>query len=745
MRRIALLLIAAMLMPMFAVTAQDAEFKPPRKWTFGSMGVALREDLTVYQGGALDADGKQVIKEKDRLLKWDGTELKTLDDFCRCLYATKPGDICEVEISRPVGDTDERETLTVKIKLSDPKQSYKDLYVNRDKRRRDFNWRAQEGVTKGGPLRDKLWPRIQKHKLERAWDDLLAAQERELDLWDSYESTTSCELLLSDPLSAHQWISEVGDGMTATEFQPIPLDGLCRLLDRKPGDVEFPLPQVSKDGDGAPARSEAWGKALAEVLDALDPLAAARKNENFPQVAARVRDFVFAWRGDPAFEKSAQVVQDIRELGIDCVPALQCADVARVRLAGHGRDAWQELSALPAVEAAHPAIEVEGDCRIIVAGGRTIVLGGAKTNRYRITGDAHVDLIVDVGGDDDYVDCGQTTNGGVSIVIDLAGNDHYRATKKWGVAAGVLGTAIIDDRNGNDVYEAPDWGIGACLGGVGLLIDSRGNDRYLGGTNSIGCAAYGVGGVIDLEGNDVYDAHGYSVGCGQPGGVGVVIDRDGDDRYRSNGEEPSGYGTKGEWNGAGIGCGFGWRTLASGGTGLVYDAAGNDIYDAGEFGLACGYFLGIGAVRDRAGDDIYHSSRYGLAAAAHCACGIFMDDSGNDIYEGKTAASIAGVWDIVTGYFYDGAGDDYYHCDGLGLGACAQNGFGIFWDAGGKDTYRGANSSIGNAGRAEYGGGRLAKNFGIFIDSAGEDSYPRDDRKNGLELLEQEYALFVDE
>ncbi|MCA8914852.1 MAG: hypothetical protein KDB90_05530 [Planctomycetes bacterium] len=744
MRRIALLLFAAMLVPMFATNAQDADYKPPRKWTFGSMGVALRNDLTVYQGGARDADGNIVITEKDRLLKWDGKELKTLDDFCRSLYATKPGDICEVEISRPVVDSDERTTLTVKIKLADPKISYSELYIDRDKRKRSFNWRAQETVSKGGPLREKLWPRIQMHKLERPWDDLLAAQERELDLWDSYESTTSCELLLSDPLSAHQWISEVGNSMGGTEFQPIPVEGLCHLLDRNPG-VASKLEAIHPTGGNAAELSARWGSALADVLAPLDPLSDARQADGFADIADRATGFEFAWRGDPGFDKSAQVVQDIRKLGVDVIPSLQYANDSLSIITAGGRDAWKELSALKVSGGAPDGVTVEGDYVCLQADGRTILLGGPGNNRYSLSAKAHVDLIVDTGGNDEYVDCAQTVNGGVSVVIDLSGNDHYRATRKWGVAAGVLGTAIIDDRNGNDIYEALDWGIGACFGGVGLIIDSRGNDRYLGGTNSVGCAAYGVGGVIDLESNDIYDAHGYSVGCGQPGGVGVVIDRDGDDRYRCNGEEPSGYGTKGEWNSAGIGCGFGWRTLAAGGTGLVYDAAGNDIYDAGEFGLGCGYFLGIGAVRDRAGDDIYHSSRYGLAAAAHCACGVFMDDSGNDIYDGKTAASMAGVWDIVTGYFCDGAGNDYYHCDGLGLGACAQNGFGIFWDAAGKDVYRGAKSTVGNAGNAEYGGGRLAKNFGIFIDSEGEDSYPRDDRKNGTELLEQEYALFVDE
>jgi hypothetical protein len=68
-----------------AIIAQDAEYKPPRKWTFGSMGIAMRADLEVFQGGARNEAGEIVIKEKDRLVKWGGKELKTLDDFCRQL------------------------------------------------------------------------------------------------------------------------------------------------------------------------------------------------------------------------------------------------------------------------------------------------------------------------------------------------------------------------------------------------------------------------------------------------------------------------------------------------------------------------------------------------------------------------------------------------------------------------------------------------------------------------------------
>ncbi|MBZ0134849.1 MAG: hypothetical protein K8I27_00585 [Planctomycetes bacterium] len=720
------------------------EYRPPRKFTFGLFGVAMREDLTVYQGGARDADGNIVIKEKDQLLKWNGTELKTLDDFCRSLYATKPGDIVEVEIATP-GDGEKRLVHTAKVKLGDPRENYKELYTHLDKRKRTYDWRDNEAVTKGGPLREKLWPHIQKHKLERPWDNLIAAHERELDLWDSYENLSSTDLLLSDPLSAHQWLRDVGNVFAGSIGVDI-ASPTIRLLDGKESDWNEPeLPDLNEDDP------ESWrdrADAIIELIQVLDMSAA------WDRVSRDVAAFEFHWRGDPEFSSSTSVVDTMRNLNIGAAKRLVYLKTVLDELRTMAETFWELHEGGKGIKSIYTQQEmadfVDGKAICFASSYGPIAVGGTGKNTWRggviESGHKSPRIIIDLGGDDEYVDCASTGKFQMfGIVLDLTGNDHYRSTGKWGVACGILGTAIIDDHEGDDTYECGDWGIGAAFGGIGLLIDRKGNDRYLGGSNSIGCAAYGVGGVIDLEGNDLYDSHVYSVGCGQPGGVGFVLDHSGDDRYRCTGKEPSPYGTVGEWFGGGIGCGFGWRTLACGGIGLVVDVTGNDIYDAGEFGLACGYFMGVGAVRDMDGDDIYHSSRYGLAAAAHAAVGVFMDDKGDDVYEGKTAASIGGTWDIVTGYFYDGAGDDVYRCDGLGLGACAQNGFGIFWDAGGSDYYRGGGGTLGHAGKAEYAGGRLAKNFGIFIDSGGgEDTYPRK-QKNGAEVLTGEYGLFLDE
>ncbi len=737
----------ALLMLIFASSfvAQDAEYKPPRKWTFGSIGIAMRDDLTVYQGGAKDADGNIVIQEKDQLLKWNGKELKTLDDFCRNLYATKPGEIVEVEIASP-GDGEKRLVHTVKIKLGDPKQAFKELYTQLDKRQRGYDWRKNEAVTKGGPLREKLWPLIEKHKLQGEWDNLLAAHERELDLWDSYENLSSTDLLLSDPLAAHQWIETSGNHSGSKDWHST----LPQLRDRLLAPFVNPdmpaTPETWTDETRATYRKSRFEAMLKTAVPFLDDVTLAGLDD----LRQKLRTFRFAWRGEKGFAECATLVDQMRQVPAAYEKPFSQFDYLGVEIRNSINrfllDDVESWADVPVPDGVKLADFVQGDAVCFATSFGLVAVGGTGRNVW--TGGPNAPaVILDLGGDDEYIDCATTRFGHViSITLDDAGNDHYRSTGPWGVGAGVLGFAYVQDNEGNDVYECADWGIGVALCGFGMVLDSAGNDRYLGGSNSIGCAAYGYGGVVDYEGNDLYDSHTLSIGVGQPGGVGFVLDHSGDDRYRCTGGEPSPYGTKGEWFGGGIGCGFGWRTLACGGIGLVVDVKGNDIYDAGEFGLGCGYFMAIGAVRDMEGDDIYHSSRYGLAAAAHAAVGVFMDDKGNDVYEGKTAASIGGTWDIVTGYFYDGGGDDNYRCDGLGLGACAQNGFGIFWDAGGADNYRGAKTTIGNAGNAEYGGGRLAKNFGIFMDTGGgKDRYPREDRKNGSEIMEQQYALFLDE
>jgi hypothetical protein len=750
--RLSVAVLALLVLGLSVGAGQDSP-EIPRNHDFGLLGIAVRDDLTVRQGGMVNADGEQVVMVGDRLHKFHGVAVDSLEALCRAMYATRPGQEVEVEFTRR-NEVGEWESHTVTVRLADRHELFADIYRHVDLRQRAFNWREHELVLEGGPLRDRVWPLIEEHELEADWYALVAAHERELDLWDAYESTSAVELLLTEPLAAHQFMEVVSDAFAEAaraESLTLPHAMLAKLMDTAP-DVE----PVEDDMPRGPA---SWPAIVEGLLASIDTTRDARKAagpEAWALLDADIANFQQVGRGGEGYAEFMTLVHRMRLLELNHAPAL--ANLTRVLggLEDLARRAWEAAQAgdvLPRAWGVDVSTFVEGDAIAFQTEYGVFAIGGPGNNIWR-GGDDGPAVIVDLGGDNEFINVGVATGARpVSIVISGDGNDRFRSTGPWGVGAGRLGTGVVLSHGGNNTYECPAWGIGAAFGGIGLVIDKAGNDRYLGGDYTIGCAAYGVGGVIDLAGNDLYDSHIHSIGSGQPGGVGFVLNADGDDRYRCGGKYPSGYGTEGEYQGWGIGSGYGWRGAASGGIGLVIDLAGNDIYDAGEFGLGCGYYLGVGMVRDFAGDDIYHASRYGLATGAHCAVGLFMDDSGNDVYEGKTAANMAGVWDIVTGYFYDGGGDDFYRADGLALGASSQNGFGIFWDHGGDNVFRAGSAlpwhgrhTVGRGGPAEYACGRLARNFGIFLSTGGgKNQYPRVQRRNNQSVYEEGHGIFVDE
>jgi hypothetical protein len=735
---------------LLVVSLVGAELGPlPQSHDFGYVAIAVREDLTVRQGGMLGPDGSWVVVEGDRIRSFHGVKVGSLRELCRAVYATRPGQEVQVSIERP-DDDGEWQPHTVTVRLADRHVAFADIYRHLDLRRRTFDWREYEPVLEGGPLRRRVEPLIADYELEADWNALVAAHLRELDLWGSYESTTAAELLLTDPLAAHRFIEVVSDAFAeAARAEPsaLPHAMLAKLMDRAPAE-----PVTAGAIREWPARVEALLKLVDTTRDARE----AADPEDWARLDADIAAFRQVMRGREGFAEFMALVHRMRQLELDHSQALANLPGVLAGLEALGREVWERVQAGEVLHRAwglDTSGFVEGEAIAFQTPYGVFAVGGPGDNVWRGGPEAPT-VIVDLGGNNEFLDVGVATGARpVSIVITGTGNDRFRSTGPWGVGAGRLGTAVILNRGGDSVYECPAWGIGAAFGGIGLVIDAAGNDRYLGGDFTIGCAAYGVGGVIDLAGNDLYDAHVHSIGSGQPGGVGFVLDAAGNDRYRCGGKYRSGYGTEGEYQGWGIGSGYGWRGAASGGTGLVIDLAGDDIYDAGEFGIGCGYYLGVGMVRDYGGDDVYHASRYGLATAAHCAVGLFMDDSGNDVYEGKRAANMAGVWDIATGYFYDGGGDDFYRADGLALGAASQNGFGIFWDHGGDNVFRAGGAqpahgrqTIGRGAAAEYAFGRLARNFGIFLSTGGgNNQYPRVQRRNNMQAHEDGHGIFVDE
>ena len=386
-----------------------------------------------------------------------------------------------------------------------------------------------------------------------------------------------------------------------------------------------------------------------------------------------------------------------------------CCATRRVR--------WEAQAASHAADA--PRDDVPEAVRAFVEGdvlwhgrdalGRLTVVGGAGPNRYAMRGIA---AVYDVGGNDRYDYAASPTPDtapiALRLVVDLAGDDVHESTADFeGPATGVFGLSLLDDRAGDDVYRSRrSFSIGAGLVGLGVLLDHAGDDVYenLGEDSgwAIGVGFWGAGLMIDRAGADVYHGEKHVQGVGGPRGLGAIVDAQGRDLYRANGPSfASAYDTPAVYLGMSQGFGIGVRGYAAGGVGALYDLAGHDRYEAGEFSQAGGYYFGLGILHDVAGDDLYHGNRYGQAFAAHQAVGVLVDDAGDDTYWSMTAASQAGTWDQSIGLLLDKAGNDAYRCDGLGQGGASMQAIALLIDLGGNDRYTGHGRLRPGAGRRQ--------------------------------------------
>jgi hypothetical protein len=272
--------------------------------------------------------------------------------------------------------------------------------------------------------------------------------------------------------------------------------------------------------------------------------------------------------------------------------------------------------------------------------------------------------------------------GGVGILYDEGGSDSYNLSS-FGQGFGVAGVAILYDGGvGDDSYVSPPRAdsIGTKaggLGGVGILVDEGGSDHYQqDGLDGFVYGAAGVGLLIELgDGDDTYETHDlYIELLGTPlgefagpiqvsaevNGVAVLYEEGGDDTYYCG--EHVRQGCQGA---GGVGA-----------TALLLDLAGNDLYQLGDAvtpvqagllpvfptgqGIAYGEGSappgpGLGILRDLAGDDTYVADKYAQGYATG-GLGLFLDESGVDTYTNALAALVGA------------RGDGQTWADGLALG-----------------------------------------------------------------------------
>jgi len=400
--------------------------------------------------------------------------------------------------------------------------------------------------------------------------------------------------------------------------------------------------------------------------------------------------------------------------------------------------------------------------------GGIVVAGTGKHRHDRADGA----VLVDLGGDDEYAGpvAASSLQAPVSAVVDLSGNDRYRAdsTTVATQGAGRLGVGVLYDVEGDDQYDAADFAQGAGFFGFGLLWDEEGRDEYRLHFSGQGAGYFGIGLLVDAAGRDQYYLWGDGQGYGGPGGgVGVLADVSGGDRYVAEVDahitgRGSGHSHNRVTSSLAQGVALGRRGDLeeghswAGGLGALIDLEGNDVYEAGNWALGTGYWFGTGILYDGGGNDRYRSCYYSMASGAHFAIGAIYDESGDDDYrmidpdvvddlapEGRGMSAVGGAglgfgWDYTMGLLVDKGGNDRYEGRIISGGEAMIRSTAILADLGnGDDTYilpadaGGGHSDPRDSYPAEvlpqeigYGPySHHGTSFGFLLDAGGTDEY----------------------
>jgi hypothetical protein len=127
------------------------------------------------------------------------------------------------------------------------------------------------------------------------------------------------------------------------------------------------------------------------------------------------------------------------------------------------------------------------------------------------------------------------TAGGVGVLIDLQGNDHYSAQVFAQGAGYHEGLGLLIDGGGHNTHEAAWYALGAAAhGGAGVFVASGvGNDVYrISHVTALGAGHdASVGWFEDRGGNDHYSLGDMGLGIGSDGGSGFFLDRGGADCF----------------------------------------------------------------------------------------------------------------------------------------------------------------------------------------------------------------------
>lgn len=172
---------------------------------------------------------------------------------------------------------------------------------------------------------------------------------------------------------------------------------------------------------------------------------------------------------------------------------------------------------------------------------------------------------------------GRSAAGGIGMLIDLAGDDHYEAQV---FAQGVgyqEGLGILVDDAGNDHFEAAWYamGSGAHKGAGVLLKRGGGNDSYQASQSmALGAAHdFSVGVFLDEGGNDHYVLGDLGLGAAHDNSTALFVDGQGDDHYQISATSCRAIGVA-------VISDWGTRRESLPNLGLFLDLGGDDSYPA---------------------------------------------------------------------------------------------------------------------------------------------------------------------
>lgn len=367
-----------------------------------------------------------------------------------------------------------------------------------------------------------------------------------------------------------------------------------------------------------------------------------------------------------------------------------------------------------------------------------VAIGGAGNDVYVGT----YALIIDLGGDDIYRAAPSSKlsyrDDPIQCIVDRSGNDTYLGGD-YCFGGSIAGISIVIDDQGNDTYRAGDWSLGASLFGVGILHDEAGQDSYMSGQNTQGAAVFGLALLNDVGGNDVYTCFAQGQGFGGTRGLGLLFDHAGNDYYVATSPYLDVLRYDAHFVTFTQGAALGYRPLASGGIGILADDAGNDHYATDIYGQGTAYWYAVGGLVDRSGEDHYNAYQYAQGSGVHLAAGILHDLSGSDVYSSHGVSQGCGH-DLAIGILADDAGNDSYTTESLSLGGGNANAVSLFIDRSGDDSYAFMNdaNTLGYSDFRRYSG-----MIGVFVDGGGNDRYTEASR-NSTQSVKSTYGVHVD-